>query len=102
MVRKPVSIQAPISSTGESTRREISADTMKMPEPIMDPITSVVALVRPKPFTNSLSPETTETVLVSVANEPLLALDVARKNLHQEAQEFCSDFGGRAEQVDYI
>ena len=26
-----------------------------MPEPIIEPITSVVALVRPKPFTNSWS-----------------------------------------------
>ena len=33
----------------------ISAETIKMPEPIMEPMTSMVALVRPRPFTNSLS-----------------------------------------------
>src|SRR5262249_46272314 len=30
-------------------------ETMKMPEPIMEPITSMVALVRPKPLTKSRS-----------------------------------------------
>ena len=70
MVMNPVTSQAPISSAGESTRRAISAETMKMPEPIMEPMTSVVALVRPRPFTNSFSLETTETVFVSVAKEP--------------------------------
>ena len=33
----------------------ISAETIKMPEPIMEPITSMVALVRPRPLTSSLS-----------------------------------------------
>ena len=55
MVMKPVTSQAPISSAGESTSRAISADTMKMPEPIIEPITSMVALVRPSPLTSSLS-----------------------------------------------
>src|ERR1700733_6773016 len=99
MVRYPVTTQAPISNTGESTKREISAETIKMPEPIMEPITSVVALVRPSPLTNSLSPEARDTVFSSVANEPLSGLDVAGKNLHQQSQEFCSNFGGRAQQV---
>ena len=61
MVRNPVTSQAPISKAGESTLRAISAETMKMPEPIIEPITSMVALVRPSPFTNSLSLEATET-----------------------------------------
>src|ERR1700693_3276244 len=51
MVRKPVTAQAAISSAGESVRRAISADTIKTPEPIMDPITRVVELVRPRPLT---------------------------------------------------
>ncbi len=55
MVRKPVTTQAPISSAGEATSREISAETIKMPEPIMEPITSMVALVRPRALTSSLS-----------------------------------------------
>ena len=33
----------------------MSAETMKMPEPIMEPMTSVVALVRPSPLTSSCS-----------------------------------------------
>ena len=47
--------QAPMSNAGDVTSREISADTMKMPEPIMEPITSMVALVRPRPLTSSWS-----------------------------------------------
>ena len=70
MVRNPVTSQAAISKAGESTRRAISAETMKMPEPIMEPMTSVVALVRPRPFTNPVSLEATEMVFTSVANEP--------------------------------
>jgi hypothetical protein len=31
----------------------MSAETIKIPDPIIDPITSMVALVRPSPFTNS-------------------------------------------------
>ena len=55
MVRKPVTSQAPISNAGELTSRLISAETIKMPEPIMEPMTSMVALVSPRPLTNSLS-----------------------------------------------
>src|SRR5450631_766504 len=71
MVMNPVTSHAAISSAGELTSRAISAETMKMPEPIIEPITSVVALVRPSPFTNSLSPLVRETVFVSVLNRPL-------------------------------
>ena len=70
MVMNPVTTQAAMSNTGESTSRAISAETMKMPEPIMEPMTSVVALVRPRPLTHSLSLEAMETVLVSVAKRP--------------------------------
>ena len=51
----PVTSQAPISSAGEFTSRAISAETIKMPEPIIEPITSMVALVRPRALTSSLS-----------------------------------------------
>ena len=55
MVMTPVTTHAPISRAGELTSRPISADTMKMPEPIIEPMTSMVALVRPSPCTSSLS-----------------------------------------------
>ena len=45
----PATAHAPISNAGESTSRPISADTIKMPEPIIEPMTSMVALVRPNP-----------------------------------------------------
>ena len=47
-----VTSHARISSAGEPTPRDISADTIKMPEPIMDPATMAVAENRPRPFTN--------------------------------------------------
>src|SRR5271163_634065 len=55
MVMKPVTSHAAIRRAGEFTSREISEETIKMPEPIIEPITSMVALVRPRPFTSSLS-----------------------------------------------
>src|SRR5579872_7071405 len=54
MVRNPVTAQAAINKTGEPTSRAISAETRKIPEPIIEPITSMVELVRPRPWTNSV------------------------------------------------
>src|SRR5271157_1284295 len=99
MVMKPVTSHAAISSAGELTSRAISADTMKMPEPIIEPITSVVALVRPSPFTNSLSPLARETVFVSVLNRPLGCGRYLRKNLHEKPQEFLCRASRRTQQV---
>ncbi len=55
MVMKPAMAHAPISRAGDPTSRPISAETMKMPDPIIEPITSIVALVRPNPLTSSWS-----------------------------------------------
>ena len=41
------------SQKGELTVREISAETMKMPEPIIEPATSIVASVSVSALTNS-------------------------------------------------
>src|SRR5258708_39471906 len=51
MVSSAVTTQVMIIRPGDWTWREISAETMKIPEPIMDPITSVVESSRPSPFT---------------------------------------------------
>ena len=66
IVMNPVTVQARMSKAGESTRRAISADTMKMPEPIIDPITNVVALVRLIPLTKSADSERGTRTWVSV------------------------------------
>ena len=55
MVMTAVISHAPISSAGEPVTRAISAETMKMPEPIMEPTTIEVALKRPRPFTRGAS-----------------------------------------------
>ena len=100
MVRKPVTSQAPISSAGEPPSREISAETMKMPEPIIEPITSIVPLVSPSPLTNSFSLEPIGMACGSVVGalvlkEPLSSKEgTARKTLHQLAQEFLCYFAG--------
>src|ERR1700690_1856821 len=77
MVRNPVTAQAPINKAGEPTSRAISAETMKIPEPIMDPVTSMVELVRPRPLTNSGEEESfvlTRPGFVSALNHPPLCL----------------------------
>ncbi len=78
MVMKPVTSHAPISSAGESVMRAMSAETMKMPEPIIEPITRVVALVSPRPFTNPLSlAGAAEMVFASVLKEPRMVVEPA-------------------------
>ena len=51
MVRAAVTTHAPRKSAGESVPRAISASTIKMPEPIIEPITSAVELKRPRDWT---------------------------------------------------
>src|ERR1019366_350832 len=50
-VRAAPMSQQRMSRPGDLTWRATSELTMKMPEPIMDPMTSVVAEVRPRPLT---------------------------------------------------
>ena len=47
-----VTNQAPINRAGEPKARDMSAETMKMPDPIMEPITIAVAENSPIPWTN--------------------------------------------------
>src|SRR5687768_12674842 len=49
----PVSTQASSTNPGDPTFRAMSAGTMKIPEPIMMPATSIVASVRVMALTNS-------------------------------------------------
>ena len=53
MVTTPETTHAIRSQKGEITVREISAETMKIPDPIIEPATSMVASVRVIAFTNS-------------------------------------------------
>src|SRR5690242_1712821 len=68
MVINAVTSHAPISSAGESTSRAISADTRKMPEPIIEPITNMVELVRPSPLTNSRSAASSALTITGLAS----------------------------------
>src|SRR5688572_24904600 len=48
----PAAIHASMSQSGDPTLREMSAETMKMPDPIIDPATSIVASVSVMALTN--------------------------------------------------
>ena len=48
MVIIAVTTHAPRKSAGELVPRAISASTIKMPEPIMEPVTMAVELNRPR------------------------------------------------------
>jgi len=62
-----------ISQKGEPTEREMSAETMKMPDPIIEPATSIVASVSVSALTNSRDDGAVSAVAVVVANAlPLL------------------------------
>src|SRR5687768_13079858 len=52
IVRTPARAQATINQPGEPTCRADSAEVMKMPEPIIDPTTIMVASSRPNPRTS--------------------------------------------------
>src|SRR5882757_11278685 len=53
IVTTPETTHAINSQKGDTTVREISADTMKIPEPIIEPATSIVASVSVNALTNS-------------------------------------------------
>src|ERR1700694_3041272 len=53
MVTTPETTHAMRSQKGELTVREISAETMKIPDPIIEPATSIVASVSVSALTNS-------------------------------------------------
>jgi len=66
IVRQPVRIQVKQQPAAEPVCREISAATIKMPEPIIEPTTIIVASYSPIAFTNWCSP-LPAAVLVGVA-----------------------------------
>src|SRR5262249_44832095 len=69
MVRQPVRIQVSSKPPAEPVWRAMSAATMKMPEPIMEPTTIIVPSNKPMAFTNSCSllPACVEIALVASA-----------------------------------
>src|SRR5437867_3939634 len=52
-VMTPVTIHASSNQNGEPSVRDMLAETMKIPEPIIEPATSIVASVRVIALTNS-------------------------------------------------
>jgi hypothetical protein len=54
-VSNPVTIQTTSNHPGEPTWRAIIEETMKIPEPIIEPATSMVESSKPSPLTNFCS-----------------------------------------------
>ena len=54
-VRMPVTTQAVSSHPGLPTSRAMSAETMKIPDPIIEPTTTIVESYNPSPRLNSVS-----------------------------------------------
>src|SRR6185503_10454402 len=52
MVSTPASAQAMSSQPGAPTKRDDSAETMKIPDPIIEPTTIMLASIRPSPRTS--------------------------------------------------
>src|SRR6266480_2657612 len=74
IVTTPETIHAMSSQKGELTVREISAETMKMPEPIIEPATSIVASVSVSALTNSRDDGAVSAVAVVLVNALPLVL----------------------------
>ena len=78
MVTTPETTQAINSQNGELTVREISAETMNIPEPIIEPATSIVASVSVSALTNSRDDWGASAVDVVVVNALLEKLGFGR------------------------
>ena len=78
MVTTPETTQAIRSQNGEFTVREISAETMNIPDPIIEPATSIVASVSVKALTNSRDDWGASAVDVVVVNALLKMLGFGR------------------------
>jgi hypothetical protein len=83
----PETTHAIKSQNGEPTDRAISADTMKIPDPIIEPATSMVASVSVNALTNSRDDGAVSAVAVVVVNALPLMLGWAGAGLLYCAQK---------------
>src|SRR5215210_7655145 len=65
IVKTPASVQARSSQPGAPTSLDDSADVMKMPEPIIEPTTIIVASIRPR-LRTSLCADPSLSVLMGI------------------------------------
>src|SRR5437870_7559403 len=79
IVITPASAQATNNQPGEPTSRDDSAEVMKMPDPIIDPITIIVPSVKPRPRTNF-----GDSVLISAMMLSAYYRDCRQKSIHYE------------------
>src|SRR6185503_7248085 len=93
IVRRPVTIHATNNQPGEPTCRDISAETMKMPEPIIDPATIVVESRRPSPRTNPVLLSSATTAASAIMIPPMSVIESASvpASLIPEAQPLLPD-----------
>src|SRR5271156_3931418 len=93
----PETIQTVSRSPGLCTCAAISAETMKIPEPIIEPQTIIVESKRPSPLTNSDWPAATPALGKAASAIRAAPRSLARtprvKNFRRDAQIFCRAFG---------
>src|SRR5690348_13826934 len=77
MVSKPASAQARSSQPGAPLNREDSADTIKIPEPIIEPITIIVASTGPSARTRPVA-DRSIAVLLLINDEARMTNDESK------------------------
>src|SRR5215472_16298579 len=94
-VSNPVTIQTTSNHPGEPTWRPMIDETMKIPEPIIDPATSMVESNKPSPLTSFSSATGASVTAVGISNP----LDWRRVNhqsrLPRNAKKFFKSFYGK-------
>src|SRR6478672_8058445 len=80
-VSRPVTSQTTSNQPGEPTCRAMIEETMKMPEPIIEPATSMVESSKPSPRTNFSSVTAGVAVMLSFKRIYPLACRVPSRNL---------------------
>src|SRR6266566_7667333 len=80
IVRTPASAHATSNQPGDPINREDSAEVIKMPEPIMEPTTIMLASITPRPRT-SFGEEPATASLIKLSRYSCLSGSVSRKTL---------------------
>ena len=86
-VINPVATHTASSSAGLRTCPAISADTIKMPEPIIEPITIIVESTNPSPFSSPVLSRATP-VFVPFISLNRLWLDVSKSIALDRGRDF--------------
>src|ERR1700730_12455539 len=103
IVNKPATVQASSNQPGAPINRADSAEVMKMPEPIIEPTTIMVASSGPRARTNCLSPLSVLLLIVQISGlgfARLLFLNASATRNHIAPLPRCRRAGKSSPRVD--